>query len=187
MSPKVKTMSKAPIDDSMLQCGANNNFGPWQQLTETDARITFGIMADIINGTIPALPAVIASDYMPVEGPDIDGADQVPFSIAAIARMREAAVISRNKETAKLVSKRPMFYAYLWARISSDSAVTIASHGDYEEAHRLSDPTMLWNIIVYTHLTHVNGAGAELAELVKDDHLAIWRSLPLSDSPAGSQ
>jgi hypothetical protein len=116
-------------------------------------------------------------DYMPVEGLDDDGNDPIPFNAAAISRMREAAVISRNKENAKLISKRPMLYAYLWEHLSSDSAVVVASHTDYEDAHRASDPTLLWNIIVYTHLTHVNGAGPELAELVRDDQQEKFASM----------
>jgi hypothetical protein len=176
MSQKAKTIAKA-VDDTMLQSGANNNFGPWQQITEIDARRTFGILADIINGAIPTLPAVMPIDYMPVEGLDADGNDPIPFNAAAISRMREAAVISRNKESAKLISKRPMLYAYLWEHLSSDSAVVVASHSDYEDAHRASDPTLLWNIIVYTHLTHVNGAGPELAELVRDDQQEKFASM----------
>jgi hypothetical protein len=40
-------------------------------------------LADIINGEVPTLPAVMPSDYMPVEGPDADGNDPIPFSVAA--------------------------------------------------------------------------------------------------------
>jgi hypothetical protein len=176
MSQKAKSMAIA-ADDTMLQSGVNNNFGPWQQITEMDARRTFGILADIINGAIPTLPAVMPADYMPVEGLDFDGNEPVPFTAPAIARMREAAVISRNKENAKLVSKRPMLYAYLMEHLSSDSTVVVASHSDYEDAHRNSDPKLLWDIIVYTHLTHVNGAGPELAELVRDDQQERFASM----------
>jgi hypothetical protein len=141
MSQKAKTTAKV-VDDTILQSGVGNNFGPWQQLTETEARRTYGILADIINGEVPTLPAVMPIDYMPVEGLDAEGNDPVPFSPAAISRMREAAVISRNKENAKLVSKKPMLYAYLWEHLSSDSAVVVSTHSDYEEAHRSSDPTL---------------------------------------------
>jgi hypothetical protein len=106
-------------------------------------------------------------DYMPVEAVE-EG--QAVLASAAIKRLRENAIIARNKEVKKLRDLKPP-YVKLWKQLSEDSFVNISAHEDFDETHRNSDPFALWKIIVYTHLTHVNGAGAELVELIRDNEL----------------
>jgi hypothetical protein len=125
-----------------------------------------GSMCD--NGTEWIVPVVQTIDYMPEEG-QIDGVDAVPLPAAAIARLREGAVAARNKEVRQNNVKKPQFFAYLFKLMSSESALQIESHSDYHTAYQNSDPHLLWQIIMYTHLTHVNGARPEMVELTRSD------------------
>jgi hypothetical protein len=102
---------------------------------------------------------------------------QVAMTPAVIMRLRESAIIARTKEVKKLRDLKPQLYAKLWKQLSEDSAVNISAHEDFDETHRNSDPFALWKIIVYTHLTHVNGAGAELVELIRDNELDKFRAI----------
>jgi hypothetical protein len=45
----------------------------------------------------------------------------------------------------------------------------ITAHPDYDQALLMNDSTSLWSMIIYTHLTHVNGAGTELIEMIRFD------------------
>jgi hypothetical protein len=182
MSPKAKTvakpMMKATVDNSLLQCGINNNFPAWRVSIEPEPKKLVGFLANLLNAGIEwTIPPVTGADWMPVKAADEDGAEPVPVTAAALARLREQAVAVRNKEVKIFNEKKPIFFAFLSQHLSPDSAVLLTSHADYEEAHRLNDPTMLWNIIIYTHLIHVNGASVEHAEVIRDDHLSTFTAM----------
>jgi hypothetical protein len=162
----------------MLQCGTHNDFSAWRLSIEPEVKTLIGFLANLLNAGIEwNIPPVTMADWMPVEAPDEDGTKPIPLTVAALARRREQTGAVRNKEVKKLNEKKPIFFAYLGQHLSSDSAILLTSHADYEEAHRLNDPTTLWNIIIYTHITHVNGASAELAEVIKDDHLSEFTAI----------
>ena len=172
MAPKTKAIvptAATKVDKTILLCGAENNLPEWMIWIRTDARKEFGHMGSMCDTGIEwIVPPVEVTDYMPEEG-QIDGADAVPLPAAAIARLREGAVAARNKEVRLNNAKKPQFFAYLYKLMSPDSAVQIEAHSDFLTAYQNSDPLMLWQIIIYTHLTHINGACPEMVLLTRSD------------------
>jgi hypothetical protein len=172
MAPKTKAIvptADKKVDKSILLCGAENNLPEWMTWIRTDARKEFGHMGSMCDTGIEwIVPPVEVTDYMPEEG-QIDGVDAVPLPAAAIARLREGAVAARNKEVRLNNAKKPQFFAYLYKLMSPESAVQIEAHSDYLTAYQNSDPHLLWEIIMYTHLTHINGAKPEMVMLTRSD------------------
>jgi hypothetical protein len=163
------TAAKLATNNDLLRCGQAINFGPWRSQLEVDAKEIYGHIANIITtGVKYVIPPVTNDDWMPVEQQQ-EGEEAAPVPAAATARLRESAIASRNKEVRKLKEKEPQFFAFIWSRLSVDSAMTITAHPDYDQALLMNDSTSLWSMIIYTHLTHVNGAGAELIEMMRFD------------------
>ncbi len=172
MAPKTKAIvptAATKVDKTILLCGAENNLPEWMIWIRTDARKEFGHMGSMCDTGIEwIVPPVEVTDYMPEEG-QIDGVDALPLPVAAIARLREGAVAARNKEVRLNNAKKPQFFAYLYKMMSPDSVVQIEAHSDYLTAYQNSDPHLLWEIIMYTHLTHINGASPEMVLLTRSD------------------
>ena len=168
MGPKPKAYVPTILkeDNSILKCGVLNNLPAWMLVIKGDARREFGFLGTMCDRGIEyTVPPVELIDYMPEEGPLEDGEEAVPLSAAAISRVREGAIVARNKKVRFYNDEKPKFFSYLWNKMSPDSAVQIAAHEDFDAAFDTSDPFMLWTIIMYTHLTHVNGDAPEMRDL----------------------
>jgi hypothetical protein len=172
-----KMAVKPAADNDLLMCGHRINYGPWRTQLEVDAKALHGNIANIITtGEKYVVPPITNEDWMPVEELE-EGVEAAPISAAGAQRLRESAISSRNKEVRKLKDKEAQFYAFIWSRLSVDSAMTIKAHPDFDAAELTNDSTALWNIIVHTHLTHVNGAGAEMTEIIRYDGLKKFNDI----------
>jgi hypothetical protein len=186
-----KMAANPGANNDLLRCGQEINFGPWRTRLDVDVKSLHGHIANIITTDVKyVIPPVANEDWAPVEELE-DGAEAAPVTAATSQRLRESAISSRNKEVRNLKDKEAQFYAFIWSRLSVDSAMTIAAHTDYDAAQLANDSTALWNIIVHSHLTHVNGASAELTEIMRFDdakrkhwrvHNKTKRRLPSANS-----
>jgi hypothetical protein len=143
MPPKIisKSVTKAtqsPPDEIMLlRSGTSCNFGPWRDVTKYDAWGLCGYVANVMHtAIIYEVPAIVAEDY---GEPEANGA----LPQAAIQRLREAAILARNKDVKKLKDVRPMFYALLTKRISMESLYLMQVHADFALAYVECDPNVL--------------------------------------------
>ena len=165
----------APADNKLLMCGEDNNFPARRTIIVIDARQDFGHAGTLCEtGEKWVVPAVAVSDYTPLENPD-DGVVALPHAV--IQRLRESAIANRMKEVRKNEEKQAILFAFLLQRLSPDSAMTLSAHEDYDGAYTASDATILWRIIVETHLTHVNGGSAALVALTKADEISKFNSI----------
>ena len=180
MGPKVKSSIQvmATKDECILMSGPQNNLPAWMIWVKADAREKYGNLGTLCDSGIEfVVPAIIPSDYMPEEE-QVDGADAIaPLGAAAIARLREGAILARNKDVRKYNELKPKFFAYLWKLLSPDSAILISAHTDYDAAYATSDCLALWRMIMYTHLTHVHGSELEMVELTRSDEEDKHRDL----------
>jgi hypothetical protein len=169
---------KKPADPLMLQCGAQNNYPAFKEAFSVLAVETYGFLGTICEGNAEdyQVEPITPDQYMPVEA-DVDGVAPAPLGAAVIARLREQAVVLRNKEVRRINELRPKFYAFIELHVSSDSMVQIAAHTDFEAVYAAKNPHGLWAIIIYTHLTNVNGAIPEMSELTIADRLEEFSNL----------
>ena len=164
-----------PADNVFLMSGDRNNFPAWRTIIVIDAREAFGHAGTLCEtGEKWVVPAVVASDYTPMEVLEA-GAAVLPA--AALMRFRESAISNRMKEVRKNEEKQANLFAFIWLRLSPDSAMTVSAHENYDEAFTASDATALWTIIVETHLTHVNGQSPALLALTKADEISKFNNL----------
>jgi hypothetical protein len=159
LKSSAKASQSPPEEIMLLRSGTASNFGPWRDVTRNDARGLYGYVANVMHTDMAyEVPAIGVEDYGEAEA---GGA----LPQAAIQRLKEAAILARNKDVKKLKDIRPMFYSFLIKRLSTESLNLVQAHEDFALAYVECDPNLLWAIILYTHLTHVGGHGPELALL----------------------
>ncbi len=101
----------------LLRSGTASNFGPLRDVTKNDARGLYGHVANVMHTDMAyEVPAIGVEDYGEAEA---GGA----LPQAAIQRLKEAAILARNKDVKKLKDIRPMFYSFLIKRLSTESSI----------------------------------------------------------------
>ena len=77
----------------------------------------------------------------------------------------------RQKRVEDLKIQKPAFYMFLWRACSEASKSRIMGDARYDEAERVKDPTVLWEIIRSTHETNPSGGGDQM--LLYDRELLV--------------